>query len=335
METTRKKQLRDGIIDGVSSIAGTAAGVAAGVGVASFALSQEAAAQEVSDDEAVIEDVVLAETTEAHAQPTPTAELNRPSQGFAPNAHSESNHTTGIQPDTEAAIEQQPESESVDESQLEPESVTESLPESETAVDNQVEPELSAVIEQGAEPSAVESQNSPEVVIEQQAVPESDVALQSAPEDIPESEIAVELQSAPEPVLEPQAMSESVMDAQPASEQQYAANIEVLDYRTVSSADGSQSDVAVMSIDGETVTLTDVDQNGYADLLATDFNHNGQVEENEVVDITGSHIQMQPLADAAGNNVAQAEQLDPNGHQYADGQIPDYINDANVGDYMA
>lgn len=325
MEKTKNKQLKDGVVNGVSSLAGTAAGMAAGVAAASFAMSQEAAAQEVIDNEAVIEDVVLAESTESYAQPTPTVEVNRPSHGSASITHSETHHATDTQPDAEAAIEQQPEP------------VVESQPESGTAVDNQVEPELTAVIEPDEESSVTESLNYPEAVLEQQATPESAVELQTAPEGIPESEIAVELQPASEPVLEPQTVSEPVMDAQPASEQQYAANIEVLDYHTVDSADGSQSDVAVMSIDGETVTLTDVNQNGYADLLATDFNHNGQVEENEVVDITGAHIEMQPLADAAGGSVAQAEQLDPNGQQYvdSDGQIPDYINDANVGDYMA
>ena len=85
-------------------------------------------------------------------------------------------------------------------------------------------------------------------------------------------------------------------------------------------------DVAVVNAQGQAVMIADVDQNGVADIMASDLNYNGQLDNGEIVDVSDQNIAMQPLQDAAnmnGNNmVAQAGE-------------PDYINDANVDDYIA
>ena len=104
------------------------------------------------------------------------------------------------------------------------------------------------------------------------------------------------------------------------------SEIEVVSYETVTNEDGSQMDVAVVNAQGQAVMIADVDQNGLADIMASDLNYNGQLDNGEIVDVSDQNIAMQPLQDAAnmnGNNmVAQTGE-------------PDYINDANVDDYIA
>ena len=126
----------------------------------------------------------------------------------------------------------------------------------------------------------------------------------------------------PQPVTEPNPTPEPT----PASEPRPESEIEVVSYETVTNEDGSQMDVAVVNAQGQAVMIADVDQNGVADIMASNLNYNGQLEHGEIVDVSDQNIAMQPLQDAAnmnGNNmVAQTGE-------------PDYINDANVDDYIA
>ncbi|MDY4628325.1 MAG: hypothetical protein SO440_05410 [Prevotella sp.] len=112
----------------------------------------------------------------------------------------------------------------------------------------------------------------------------------------------------------------------PASEPRPESEIEVVSYETVTNEDGSQMDVAVVNAQGQAVMIADVDQNGLADIMASDLNNNGQLDNGEIIDVSDQNIAMQPLQDASnmnGNNmVAQTGE-------------PDYINDANVDDYIA
>ena len=126
----------------------------------------------------------------------------------------------------------------------------------------------------------------------------------------------------PQPATEPNPTPEPT----PASEPRPVSEIEVVSYETVTNEDGSQIDVAVVNAQGQAVMIADVDQNGLADIMASDLNYNGQLDNGEIVDVSDQNIAMQPLQDAAnmnGNNmVAQTGE-------------PDYINDANVDDYIA
>lgn len=99
--------------------------------------------------------------------------------------------------------------------------------------------------------------------------------------------------------------------------------VEVLAYETISNEDGSQMDVAVVSVGGQEMGIYDVNQNGTADLMAIDENNNQQIEENEIHDISSENVSMQTLHD---DYIAQN---DPSM------QVPDYINDGNVDNYMA
>lgn len=128
------------------------------------------------------------------------------------------------------------------------------------------------------------------------------------------------------PTQEPATEPNPTPEPTPASEPRPESEIEVVSYETVTNEDGSQMDVAVVNAQGQAVMIADVDQNGVADIMASDLNYNGQLDNGEIVDVSDQNIAMQPLQDAAnmnGNNmVAQTCE-------------PDYINDANVDDYIA
>ena len=130
----------------------------------------------------------------------------------------------------------------------------------------------------------------------------------------------------PHPTLEPATEPNPTPEPTPASEPRPESEIEVVSYETVTNEDGSQMDVAIVNAQGQAVMIADVDQNGVADIMASDLNYNGQLDNGEIVDVSDQNIAMQPLQDAAnmnGNNmVAQTGE-------------PDYINDANVDDYIA
>ena len=130
----------------------------------------------------------------------------------------------------------------------------------------------------------------------------------------------------PNPTQEPATEPNPTPEPTPASEPRPESEIEVVSYETVTNEDGSQIDVAVVNAQGQAVMIADVDQNGVADIMASDLNYNGQLENGEIVDVSDQNIAMQPLQDAAnmnGNNmIAQTGE-------------PDYINDANVDDYIA
>lgn len=104
-------------------------------------------------------------------------------------------------------------------------------------------------------------------------------------------------------------------------------DVHVVAFETVDDGQGGQMDVAVLSVEGQEYILADVDQNGEADVLASDLNNNGQLEYNEMADVSGEHIDMAPFRDtsAAGNDYGEL----------ADNSGSDYINDADVDAYMA
>lgn len=95
--------------------------------------------------------------------------------------------------------------------------------------------------------------------------------------------------------------------------------IEVLGYDRLTNQEGNQIDLAVINVHGNEVGVVDADMDGIADAVMHDANGNGVIEENEIHPIVDEVIPMQPLADAAGFNPL-----------YAQNDLPDYVNDAQV-----
>lgn len=144
------------------------------------------------------------------------------------------------------------------------------------------------------------------------------------PEPVNQAPVAQETADS-EPAKPETTQQEQASETVQSEGQQASGNneVEVLACETVTGNDGSQMDIAVVSANGQEIIIGDVNQDGVADVMASDVNGNGQLEGNEIVDISNENISMQPFHDAANDNMmAQTDDID-------------YVNDANVNDYMA
>lgn len=100
--------------------------------------------------------------------------------------------------------------------------------------------------------------------------------------------------------------------------------VEVVGYDRIDTQDGGQIDLAVVNYNGNEVGIIDLNLDGEADVMVCDVNNDGVIDENEVIDIHGQGLAMEPLQDAAGFSPL-----------YAQNDLPDYVNDAEVDTYMA
>ncbi len=103
--------------------------------------------------------------------------------------------------------------------------------------------------------------------------------------------------------------------------------VRVLSDDVVLTEDGP-SEVALVEVDGQPILVADMNMDGEANLMAADLNENGMLDEGEVIDVTDQHIQMAQFHDPAQAGMDQY--LASN-----DGIDPDFVNDANVDDYLA
>ena len=85
---------------------------------------------------------------------------------------------------------------------------------------------------------------------------------------------------------------------------------------------GMAENVALVEIDGNEVMLVDIDHDNVADVMITDMNGNGQIDGNEIVDITGEGMGMPTMSD--GDLFMAQNDMEP-----------DYTNDADMGLYEA
>lgn len=110
--------------------------------------------------------------------------------------------------------------------------------------------------------------------------------------------------------------------------------VEVLGVEQVQNEDGSVSNIGAASISGQAVYFIDVDgQDGEFDLMASDLNSNGQLEENEVTDISEQHMSVshfQDLAQASGNGTGSGDEVEE--YYASNDNLPDYVNDADPAD---
>ena len=113
-------------------------------------------------------------------------------------------------------------------------------------------------------------------------------------------------------------------DVNAAQSEPTSDDIEVIGYDRIAADDGSIRDVAVVSAGGNEIAFIDVDLDGEADFIMCDANQNQVIDDGELVDVQGEGISMQPLQDAAG--------FDP---LFAQNDLPDYVNDADVDSFMA
>ena len=145
-----------------------------------------------------------------------------------------------------------------------------------------------------------------------------------APEPIPEPDPIPAPGPAPDPEPTP---GPNVMPASTLS-----PDVQVLDYQTITGADGQQMDAALVNISGNQALIVDADRDGVADALVADANNNGQIDNDEVVDISMHQLSMSELQAAANHDPV----ADPDPNVMAQNAYnSDYENNANVDDYMA
>lgn len=145
-----------------------------------------------------------------------------------------------------------------------------------------------------------------------------------APEPIPEPDPipAPGPEPDPEPTPGPNVMPASTL----------SPDVQVLDYQTITGANGQQMDAALVNISGNQALIVDADRDGVADALVADANNNGQIDNDEVVDISMHQLSMSELQAAA--NPDPVADPDPN-VMAQNAYNSDYENNANVDDYMA
>ncbi len=107
-----------------------------------------------------------------------------------------------------------------------------------------------------------------------------------------------------------------------AAEDDYNPEVAVVGYEKVSFENGQEMEVATVSVDGEQIAILDVNMDGKADLMARDYNNNGELEDGEVENIQQVNLSMSNFKSAA---IAESSML------LADNE--DYVNDADIDSY--
>ena len=97
--------------------------------------------------------------------------------------------------------------------------------------------------------------------------------------------------------------------------------------------EGVHQTAAVLTNSTEVAVVADIDGDGMADILAVDENHNQQLDEGEVVDISDQNVHMadyQQAYLAQHEDMTQQQQMDDMAYNASDDTMPDYDNNAYV-----
>ena len=100
--------------------------------------------------------------------------------------------------------------------------------------------------------------------------------------------------------------------------------VEVISYDRVETEAGTMDVAVVEDESGQQVAFIDVDLDSQADVAWVDHNQDAQITEDELYDVQDQDVDMHPMMDAANFS-----------SEYAENEIPDYVNDADVDGYMA
>ncbi len=94
---------------------------------------------------------------------------------------------------------------------------------------------------------------------------------------------------------------------------------------------GTRQEMAIMTNGDEVAAVVDMDGDGTADVIGIDSNHNGQIEEGEIYDISDQHVDMNMYENAyLAQQQMEVEQHDTFAYNASDDT--DYNNDAEMYD---
>lgn len=111
----------------------------------------------------------------------------------------------------------------------------------------------------------------------------------------------------------------------PESEIDTDTEVEVVAYETITDEFGNEVDVALVSVDGNDMIVADIDMDGNADVIISDLNSDNVIDDSEIILIEDSDVSMHYFEEAVENNHFEDSMA------YND----DYVNDADVTDFMA
>lgn len=98
--------------------------------------------------------------------------------------------------------------------------------------------------------------------------------------------------------------------------------------------DGQVINVGHMTVDDDDVALVDVDNDLVFDVAISDSNHNNEIEDNEVRDISRAHLSVTDFAMAAAAENGELGSGQPeftaNKQENIGEDMPDYMNDADI-----
>lgn len=120
-------------------------------------------------------------------------------------------------------------------------------------------------------------------------------------------------------------------------EQTPEPDIQILGVQQYVDEDGSVMNAGFASVDGEPVVMIDVEGNGVFDGMWHDVNHNGQMEADEVIDISDSGATVDEFAEMASAQGGSTDDMFNSGDSVTPQDelaqdMPDYTNDVDTSD---
>lgn len=117
--------------------------------------------------------------------------------------------------------------------------------------------------------------------------------------------------------------------ATPTSNEEGGGNdVQVLGVYEAQGENGQTMEAAILTDGQEVVAVVDVDGDGVADVLLADENHNQQIDEGEVYDVSSDHVQMSQYENAYLAQQQEQMQQEQETFAYNADSQQDYNNDA-------
>lgn len=134
-----------------------------------------------------------------------------------------------------------------------------------------------------------------------------------------------------DPVVETQVADNDIAEAQPAvATEEAGSDVQVLGVYEHTTEEGITQTAAILTNGTDNAVVADLDGDGRVELFAHDDNQNGQIEENEVYDISDQNVQMSDIQDHYLAQQQMEQQTEGMAYNTADDGMSDYDNNADL-----